>query len=86
MIKQDTIFVATKENCKNSGYLLKENKKSIISSVPHDSHVQLRQIVSINVFEIETILLGFQLEKIKLAGWEVIVYTYSTIAFGSFVS
>lgn len=64
MIEQNTAFIITTKNCK-SGYLSHRSRKSIFRALIQVPNVQLELPVSINVFEMQTILLRFQLHKNK---------------------
>ena len=60
MIEQNTVFVAMSKNCKG-GYPPHRSLESIIRILSQGSNVQLRLPVSIRVFEVQVILLRFQL-------------------------
>lgn len=80
-----TAFVAKTKNCK-SGYLLHKNRKLVIGALPQDPDIQLQLPVSNNVFEVQAILLWFQLHVEKWVDSRVIVYTDSTTAFRRLLS
>ncbi len=60
IIKQNTVFVAMRKNCKG-GYLPHKSLESIIRVLSQGFNVQLRLPVSIRIFEVQAILLRFQL-------------------------
>ena len=63
-IGQNTVFVSMTENCKNH-YLPHGSRKSMICDLLQGPDVQLQLPVSINIFEVQAILLGFQLQAEK---------------------
>ncbi len=67
------------KNCKSS-HLLNGSGESMICALPQGLDVQLRLPVSINVFEMQVIMLRFQLLVKKWVSSKVIVYNSSTTA------
>lgn len=67
-------------NKKLRDYPPNENRESMIYTLPQGLIVQLLLLASINIFEVQTILLGFQLHREKWVYSKVIFCIDSTIA------
>ncbi len=65
MIQQNMVFIVTIKDCQNYSYLPNRNGKLIICALPHGSNIQLKLLVSINIFKVKAKLLEFQLAAKK---------------------
>lgn len=79
-IEQNNASVANTKSCKSDD-LQNGHGESITCALPQGLDLQLQGAMSINAFELQAKMLGFQLRIEKWVDSRVIVYTESIIAF-----